>query len=99
MFDMINPEHWFIVGDIKQSMYRFRDARPDLMIQITNQSGVEVFDMDENYRNAHNILAFAKRIIAPLGYDYADCSIAMRDEMGAVLKLEKYDAQKLVNYV
>jgi DNA helicase-2/ATP-dependent DNA helicase PcrA len=99
IFNLLKPKKWFIVGDIKQSIYRFIDARPDIMVKIMRDREVVVYDMDENFRNAKNILIFAKRIISYLGYEYIDLSIGVRDEKGAVVKMDDYTPEKLVEYV
>lgn len=99
MIDMIKPETWMIFGDHRQSMYRFNGARPDLMINLSRKRGVEVFDMDENFRNGRNILQFAKKIISVLGYEYADLSIATRDEPGAIVQMPDYTSEKISNYI
>ena len=98
MMDMLNAENWMIVGDIRQSIYRWRGARPDLMTNLIKKKGVYVYEMDENYRNGSNILQYAKRIIASLGSEYFDYSIAMRDEKGLVYEME-YDIDHLFQYV
>lgn len=98
MIDMIQPDNWMVVGDIRQSIYRWRKARPDLMLELMSRRNVYTFDMDENYRNGSNILQYAKRIINPLGSDYFDFSITMRDEKGTVLEME-YDLETLFQHV
>ena len=85
LFKMINPDYFFIVGDIKQSIYGWRGARPDLLQQKCNEPDVKVYDLNENYRNGANILNYAKRLIAPNGMN--DTSIAMRKGNGSVAEI------------
>lgn len=85
LFNMIAPDYFFVVGDIKQSIYGWRGARPDLLQKLCSNPSVKVFDLNENYRNGYNILNFAKRLIKPNGLD--DTSIAMREGNGSVAEM------------
>jgi len=84
LLEMINPRHFFIVGDVRQSIYRWRAARPDLLLEIMKRSDVRVFDMNENYRNGSNILMFAKGLISPTGLN--DTSISRSPQKGEVIR-------------
>lgn len=64
IFKMIKPETFFVVGDIKQSIFSFRHADPELLEDLCYEPDVTVYNLNENYRNGSNILAYAKRIIA-----------------------------------
>ncbi len=54
------PNNVFRVGDIKQSIYRFRQARPELMKHHLEQAGPfdEVIAMQENYRSTKTLIDF-----------------------------------------
>lgn len=96
LFDMINPDYFFIVGDIKQSIYRWRAARPDLLQNMAKREDVTVFDLNENYRNGYNILNYAKNLIRPTGL--IDSSISKRVGNGSVKEIP-YDLTKIVNEI
>lgn len=64
IFDMIKPKHAFIVGDIKQSIYEWSGARPDILFNLLNDPRFEVYHLNENYRNGPTILRFAKKLIS-----------------------------------
>lgn len=85
ILNMINPSHFFICGDIRQSIYGFAGARPDLLEELCNKSDVSVYSLNENYRNNINILNFAKRLIEPSGL--YDDSIPMRKELGRKIEV------------
>lgn len=53
----------FLVGDDDQSMYRFRGARPDEFIGFGNLDGVEVINLENNYRSTPGILDVANKLI------------------------------------
>lgn len=53
-----HPDNVFRVGDIKQSIYGFRQARPDIMRQYMRSSANKTLVMDQNFRSNANIVAF-----------------------------------------
>ncbi len=48
---------FFYVGDVKQSLYRFRGGVEELFSYVANEHGMEVATLDTNYRSARNIVA------------------------------------------
>lgn len=88
LLDMIKPHHYMLVGDHKQSIFRFNGAYPDYLINLSNNSDVTTYDLTENYRNGYKILDFARNLIAPAGYEYKDNSIPMRGVSGRVIDVE-----------
>ena len=56
LLDMINPDNYMLMGDHRQSIYRFADAKPDILIDLAKQPEVTVYELTENYRNAPEIL-------------------------------------------
>ncbi len=78
----------FMVGDVKQSIYRFRKANPDLFVARENEFrekgvGSEVISMPTNYRSTPEVIAGVNDIFGTLmersfgGVDY-DESQAMK---------------------
>lgn len=71
----------FTVGDVKQSIYRFRQARPDLFLQrmqgyeASSKTGICI-ELRDNFRSAPGVLAFTNYIFSRLmekdfgGVDY-----------------------------
>lgn len=64
-----NPDlnHMFMVGDVKQSIYRFRQAEPDLFIKKFNKfkeptDEHERIMLAENFRSTSNVTAFVNSI-------------------------------------
>lgn len=54
----------FIVGDDDQSIYRFRGAKPEIMLNFPKEfPDCEIITLEENYRSAENIIRAAGRII------------------------------------
>lgn len=88
LLDMINPDNYMLMGDHRQSIYRFNGATPDYILDLMEDDTVTVYDLDRNYRNAPEILEFAKGIIKSCGIEYKDSSKPMRATEGRVLNVE-----------
>ena len=88
LLDMVKPKNYMLVGDHKQSIYRWNGAYPDYLINLSKDYDVTTYDLTENYRNGYKILDFARGIISPAGYDYRDYSVPMRGVSGKVMDLE-----------
>ena len=91
LLDMVKPENYMIMGDHKQSIYRWNGAFPDYILSLSKRPDVVTYDLDENYRNATAILNFAKNIIRTAGYDYIDDSTPMRGVTGKVVSDIEYN--------
>ena len=88
IFDMIKPNNYMLFADHKQSIYRWKGAHPELLINLSKKDYVKTYPLYHNYRNGRNILNFAKRIIDKLGPDYKDNSIFASGREGKVFELE-----------
>ena len=98
LLDIIKPKNFFFTGDYRQCIYEFNKARPQLLIELSEAPGVKTYTLDENYRNASNILTFAKSFIRKAGPEYIDDSYSMRDAEGTVIKIE-YDPEVIANFI
>lgn len=88
LLDLVNPDNFMLMGDHKQSIYRWNGAYPDYIINLSKEWDVVTYDLNENYRNGSKILEFAKSIINLAGYDYRDTSVPMRGVSGRVVDVE-----------
>jgi superfamily I DNA/RNA helicase len=88
LLNMVQPKNYMLVGDWRQSIYRWNGAYPDYLINLTKELSITTYDLTENYRNGYKILDFARGIISPAGYDYRDYSIPMRGVSGKVVDVE-----------
>ena len=86
IFDMIDPVTFFVVGDLRQSIYSFKGANPKLFQNLCKSDDVTIYDLNENYRNGANILNFAKKIL--MKTNLRDNSVPMR-KGGTVLETTK----------
>lgn len=78
-YEMINPDNYMYFYDIKQCIYKWRDADPNYLINLSKDPEVTIYTMNQNWRNYPDILRFAKKFLYRLGPDYEDNSIAMRE--------------------
>lgn len=57
----------FVVGDVKQSIYRFRQARPDLFLERYHRyeegEGLKI-ELRDNFRSSPDVLDFCNRIFS-----------------------------------
>lgn len=88
LLDMVKPKNYMLVGDWRQSIYRWNGAYPDYLINLAHDSSVTTYDLNENYRNGYKILDFARGIINAAGYEYYDRSRPMRGVSGKVVDVE-----------
>ena len=87
-YEMIHPDNYMYFYDVRQTLFRWRDADPDYLIAKEYENDVTVFYMQQNFRNYADILRFAKKFLYRLGPEYEDGSIAMRQSDGRPHVLE-----------
>ena len=85
LFDMINPDYFFVCGDIKQAIYLWKGSKPERLLDLTRRPGVHVCRLNENYRNGARILNYAKELARKGGYE--DDSIPVKWNQGQVYKI------------
>ena len=85
LLDMIAPDNYMLMGDHRQSIYRFNGATPEYILNLMESPEVTTYELTENYRNAPEILQYAKNGIRTLGRDYEDYSVPMRSTHGRVI--------------
>ena len=98
LLDMVNPDNYMLVGDYRQSIYRWAGADPQYLIDLMERDNVVTYDLNENYRNGVSILRYAQSIIQLAGYDYIDNSKPMRMEYGRVCTVD-YEPVRLAQSI
>jgi ATP-dependent helicase/nuclease subunit A len=61
-----NGSNVFRVGDVKQSIYRFRGAKPQLMRTMIKESTSEIFTLPHNFRSSEPIVEFNNLLFSML---------------------------------
>ena len=56
---------FFYVGDTKQSLYRFRGGVEELFDKVAEHYGVNIEQMDTNYRSSRNVVEQVNRWFEP----------------------------------
>ena len=87
-FELINPDNYMYFYDLRQTIFSFAGAYPEYLIELSHRPDVTVYSMKQNFRNAPEILRFAKRFLYRLGPDYEDDSIPERDSYGSYPVIE-----------
>lgn len=63
--ELISPENLFVVGDVNQSIYGFRGARPEYLLELPSlHPETEIIRLEWNYRSTKPIIDLANRTIA-----------------------------------
>lgn len=96
--DTVNPKNWMIFSDHRQSIYRFSGATPEYILNLMESPEVTTYELTENYRNAPEILQYAKNGIRTLGKDYEDYSIPMSKFHGRVVDVP-YSGEGIVTTI
>ena len=96
IFNMINPEHFFVVGDPFQCIYEnLKQASSEYMLKLLENSDVTRYDLNENYRNKANILNYAQKALKPLHLH--DNSIPM--SIGGKIYESKFNIEQIVSWI
>ena len=99
---LLNKKHnsLFTVGDVKQSIYRFRQARPDLFLRRKDQyisqadAGVSI-ELRDNFRSAPGVLTVTNYIFSQLmekefgGVDYNEKTALRPGDGGPMMQDEE----------
>ncbi|MCH4208285.1 MAG: UvrD-helicase domain-containing protein [Solobacterium sp.] len=63
---LAKPGTIFRVGDVKQSIYRFRQAKPELMRSMLDDPDMLNITLEHNYRSKENIVSFCNLLFERL---------------------------------
>ena len=98
LLDMISPKNYMLLGDHRQALYRFAGATPEYIFNLMESPEVTTYELTENYRNAPEILQYAKNGIHTLGKDYEDYSTPMSKFHGRVIDVP-YSGEGIVTTI
>lgn len=67
---MINDKNVFVVGDFRQSIYKFINARVENIFEFSDKfENVKTIELDVNYRSTQNIVNFSNEIVSKSSID------------------------------
>ena len=99
---ILRPDNAFFVGDVKQSIYRFRKAEPQLFLEkctlFNGEAGTRV-DLKQNFRSSEAVIAAVNRVfevlmqapIAGIAYDDAARLRRGSSETGGSVELHLFE--------
>lgn len=85
----LQADHNFFVGDDWQAIYGFKGGCVDIFKRIVEDSGFNVYYLNNNYRNALNILDVAKTVISQVTSKIDKTIVPMNKSEGSVTVLSK----------
>jgi len=81
----------FMVGDIKQSIYGWRQAKPELFDNFLNDyKNSQVLELNNNYRSTGNIINGANSVIAKNVMKFKN-NMTTKNGIGETIKILQYD--------
>ena len=101
----------FRVGDVKQSIYGFRNARPEIMMNIikSEDENNETINLTNNYRSSENIIEFGNLLFknlmniegSAMKYEETDVvsiGLEKQKEIDEPVEIHLIDKEQLVHY-
>lgn len=96
-----NGKNLFRVGDIKQSIYRFRGAKPNIMRNLMNDEAHQNLYLSFNYRSKEPIVTFNNHVFDRLmnhtyyseytEHDHVDCGLESQKVDGPKVELHLFE--------
>ncbi len=87
-----NKKNLYFVGDIKQSIYRFRGADPLVFSRLTKDPDFTVIDLNRNFRSCKEVIDSANGIF--MGTMTEELGDVNYDESCALVQGAKYDTDE-----
>lgn len=83
-FKLCPPASLFAVGDIRQSVYSFNYARPDIMESVAASDDTQVIDLADTFRCGDAIVEHANKLTACMGGNLARPMVGATGRTGKV---------------
>lgn len=96
IFTMIQPKRFFVVGDVRQSIFGFNNARPEFFMSLMNDIEVTPYTLTLNHRNAVNILNYSNWIVNKMKKKPDEIIIGASFSEGLVDNVRRSDIIKLL---
>ncbi len=79
---------FFYVGDVKQSIYRFRGGVSELFASVAKEFDVKISSLDTNYRSYGNLVKYVNGVFANKFEDFIPQKVAQKNENKGFVKVE-----------
>ncbi|QRG86707.1 exodeoxyribonuclease V subunit beta [Bulleidia sp. zg-1006] len=90
-----NGHNLFRVGDLKQSIYGFRNAKPELMASLMQANEDKVYHLEHNYRSKDHIVQFTNALFGSLmNYENSSVPYAEEDQVTIGNRVKQEDNDK-----
>ena len=86
----------FFVGDVKQSIYRFRGGAKELFGHVKEKLSLHVETLDTNYRSTKNIVEFVNHLFVDKIASYEPQKVAKSGDEGFVQVIKSDEVEKSV---
>lgn len=94
--EILNPKGLLIVGDVRQSIYAFKNATPDRLLSLMRNDEFTVRELTENYRNSKVILEASNRIVGQMHGISLRKSRGMVENPGLIKSIRKSDIPHII---
>ena len=89
--EQLDAKGWLLVGDVRQSIYGFKGATPQQMLNYMRQDETVVRELTQNYRNSTKILDYSNKIIGQMKGIALTPTVAMRHDKGNIQRIRQFD--------
>lgn len=96
ILEMIEPKGCLFVGDVRQSIYGFRNADPKLLMKLIEDEDFTVRTLSQNYRNATTIITESNYLAKKMVGTYDLTPQPMRDIKGKVDFINLADVCRII---
>lgn len=86
----------FFVGDVKQSIYRFRGGAKELFVHACKEFSIDIENLDTNYRSSKNLVEYVNRVFAQKIQGYFPQKVKNSDTLGYVCVIQSDTVVKSV---
>ena len=93
LFNNINAENIFVIGDDSQNIYSFRGANVKHFYDFTKNPNFKYYTMDNNYRTGVDIVRFGMKFLKPIPKRLIRNYVCKNPVSGTVLELPVPDLE------
>ena len=96
LIGVLNPENLFVVGDPRQSIYEWRNAKIEHILGFSAKyENAKIIQLRTNYRSTQQIIDLANRIIDPLKLPNLITHNKEKQDSIAIIKHESENAERI----